>query len=590
MILSIIYFVVIAFLVLTVAHKLNGGTLTEEVEAPNGLPRRKITFLNKVSSEGYIKALAIGLAVALVNYFAPKVSGALWLAPIFMAIMVGISIYLIAWAHMDASSVGEFFVFGVIAIPLYLTTKVAAYMTASLIPATGLFWRSLILLLPLLIFIESLVFYVVDWFYFRYQNANQIYSDDDGERANRKAQICHILAWVFMIIGTAAVLVILMITRVNWSNFSFGGSNEDAVATITDAEEVSWCGFYNPSLLNDDDETNNYNFGYNYFSEEKSASDYDADLRERIKVDPALGAADMAWLDANLGTRYMGQFYDECNGAWDKAINDAKDGFIADQTGYYDTITAFFAYLDTAEVSIAYSDDKLDDQMYMNPYTTSDIPDVVVYETDDHAGWFLVYTFNIKGTKAEVAYRIDCGYQPTDVAKVMNITPQENPSKKTTPGDDPTPSPTPTPQPTPNPNPNPDPDPTPTYNKDKTQGTQGDLVAPNVNKGPGEDTNNGVGAQTSTKDQPSNSTSMTYDQYAEKTEDLKQTNESQNTGGDANTPSVTPSTGTKVDSNADEGTGDGGIDTPTITTPLAQESDGSYIDDSPAGAWGGPED
>ncbi|MDO5480311.1 MAG: hypothetical protein Q4F58_01375, partial [Candidatus Saccharibacteria bacterium] len=204
--------------------------------------------------------------------------------------------------------------------------------------------------------------------------------------------------------------------------------------------------FYNRDLQDDDDPDNDFNFGPNPIPEVIAEAGFanelaqgasldeimkkidpklfDKNLRYRMVEDPALGAADMAWHDALTGTRYLGVFYDECESKWDAAINKAKEDWIGCSADYSETLEFFFEFLSKAEkVELRYVDKKLDDQMYMNPETVDYIPDVIVMETDEHTGWYLVYVYKIKDKKVEVMYRIDCGYQPTNVAKVMKITP-----------------------------------------------------------------------------------------------------------------------------------------------------------------------
>lgn len=384
----------------------------------------------------------------------------------------------------------------------------------------------------------------------------------------------------------------------NTANFGISGTADTTELTIDTVGH--WIHFYNLDLIGTDDQ---FNFGPKPNC--SSAEEYDKEFRERLKRDPALAAAATAWLDANVGTRYLGVFYESCKEDWAETINTAKDDFAADQMDFYHDLDAFFAFIDTAEVSVRDCKD-VTDQMYMNPFTASGIPDVIVFETTDQSGQELVYTFNIKGNKVEVAYRIDCGYQPTNVAEIMKITPQEKPEAKkstttttkkstttkkdTTPEKTPekTPDPTPTPTPTPTPDPDPTPDPTPEYNKDPEKAPK-ENTEPNDDPGPGEDTNNGEGATESTKDQPTNSNHYdSYDDYQKDIQDLKETNETQKTGGDSNEPSTpAPSQDTKVD----KGTGNGGIDTPTQTQkPATEAGTGNAINDSPGEAWEGPAD
>lgn len=357
--------------------------------------------------------------------------------------------------------------------------------------------------------------------------------------------------------------------------------------------------FYNLDLQGDENEENDWNFGPDPTPEvlamagmmeevEKGinldeligkvdAKLFDQNLRERMRNDPALGAADMAWFDSILGTDYLGVFYSECHEQWDAAINKAKDHWITDPDDYQMTLDAFFGLLDKAvKVEVKKSNEKLTDQMYQNPETKNAIPKVIVMETDDHAGLYLVYTFVIKETtKKEVKYRINCGYQPTNVAEIMNVTPvkksevkkgggtvsgggtsgggtisgggkvtggsitgggpspsngpKPKPNPKPTPKPNPKPTPKPDPKPTPKPDPKPTPEPpgptpTPTPTdppKDSSEGTQ---VLSNDDPGLGPNTNDPTNPGTSTEELPDNSNNLTPQEYDNAIEQLEEAN------------------------------------------------------------------
>ncbi len=365
--------------------------------------------------------------------------------------------------------------------------------------------------------------------------------------------------------------------------------------TFTDVNGVQhWYSFYNAWLQTDNDNNNNFNFGPSPFDSQWTAKDYDQEFRVRMINDPALGVGDMAWFDMVLGTYYSETYFDGNANKWAEQINQLKQTYMDDQEAYYRNLGAFFRFLDAA-VSVEVREfTGIEDQMYMNPYTVDNAPYVVVFATDQRQGHFLVYTFDIKGTKVSVCYRIECGFQPCNVVKMMNDVVEargygDNPgSDPTPPGPDPSPTP-PGPSPTP-------PDPTPTVpQKDPTQGTP---VGRNDTPGPGPNTNNGVGAQTSSADQSTNSGSMTLPEYHETMQDLADTNANQSVGGDANMPSAPPpAASTHVDSNADAGTGHGGADTPTpvsepvhVEAPSGQTETIDNTPSDPAGEWGGPPD
>lgn len=586
MLMSIIVATAVAFFAVTAAEMLSGS----ETETRKGLG---------IGTDGWARAIILGLIVGVVNFSAPKLEhGTLWLAPICLVAMLGVYAHLMRWWHREGSEWTEMIPFAILAILVFFPAKAAAAATTAL--WNSVFWTSVINVLPTMFLVATLGFYVINYFYFRYREVDL--EEDDLER--------HRGLGILAIIVTTLLLIIILVMGVKWDSLKLPGrttkmeANPTTTATMqaqpsgapaeekVDETESPWY-FYNWELLGDDDASNDFNFGPNpYKAEYKTAEDYDQVFRERLRRDPILGAGTIAWLDANLGTRYLGEFYESCKGDWAKTINQAKETWLNDPEAYGEVLDAVFLFMDTAKVECRYEASGLDDQMYMNPYTVNGVPDIIVMRTLNHDGWFLVYTFTIKGQLFEVAYRMECGFQPTNVEKVMGITPQDIPEKPETtpePGPGPTPTPGPGTNPTPTPNPTPAPS-SPPYNKDKTKGTK-ENTEPNDDPGPGPDTNNGVGAQESTKDQPTNSNHSTYDEYRDWVEDMAETNHSQKTGGDPNTPSTTPAPGTNVDDNADNGTGYGGIDTPTSVAPPAVEAGtGQEISDSPGGIWGGPQD
>lgn len=389
--------------------------------------------------------------------------------------------------------------------------------------------------------------------------------------------------------------------------------------------------FYNQDLQKDDDPLNNYDFGPNpileHVSMEKiqealkgkkttdtikisdilkilNAEEIREDQIKRLKVDPKLGAADMAWMDALLGTRFMGVFYSAAKNQWDVAMNDASDSWISDKEAYKKVVENFEKKLKAAnKIELKYLEGGIEDQMYMEPLgKTEGIPDIIVMDSDKHSGWFIVYTYIIKETKTiEVAYRVDCGYQPCNVAKVMNIQPKKrnvtivksapsdsDPGPGSDPGDpdpgsdpsDPEPSskkPSKPKDPDPKPDEPKDPDPKSNEPKDPSKGTQ---VQENDNTGPGKNTN---GGEKSSEEKPGNSGDMTQKEYEKAIEENKEANEISREGGDSNTPSVTPDPAAKQDNNGDTGNGGNpGIDTPT------DKSDSSVSNDKSGDHWDGP--
>ena len=137
------------------------------------------------------------------------------------------------------------------------------------------------------------------------------------------------------------------------------------------------------------------------------------------------------------------------------------------------------------------------------------------------------------------------------------------------------------------------PTPTPKYKKDPSKAPKKN-TEPNDDKGPGPNTNNPSNPNRSTKDtnDSSSNSGKSYEDYKKDVKEKADTNKTQKTGNDSNTPSTPkPTPSTKIDNNADKGTGNGGINKPTPTTEKAKEADtGKTINDKAGEEWGGPSD
>lgn len=369
--------------------------------------------------------------------------------------------------------------------------------------------------------------------------------------------------------------------------------------------ENAWFDFYNLSLQEDGVDENDFNFGPKPVDE--TVSGIAREHRERLRVDPALGAADIAWADALLGTRYLGEFYESCKHDWAKTINAAKERFMEDHEAYDEVLDAFMKMQAKAKVYVQ-DGEIMEDQMYMNPYTVDGYPDVIVLKTPNHKGKFLVYEYTIKGTGVvKVAYSIPCGFQPTDVQKVMNITPAtEAPEKKP---DTPkpqtagkiTPAPTPTPKPTAAPTPTPVPgggsDPAKDPSKAPKENTER-----NDDPGTGKATNSGSGSTKSAaaSDSQKASDGGSVEDYDRKVEQNRSANAGggssggssgsgssggQKSGGESNKPSQSVPKA-KQDNNGDAGNGSGSIDKPTAKSEAAVSADTNQSVDASGSAGG----
>ncbi len=396
--------------------------------------------------------------------------------------------------------------------------------------------------------------------------------------------------------------------------------------------------FYNFMMIGTDEP---FNFGPDPTVGGWTAAAYKAELRQRSLNDPALLAAITAYTDAIVHTRFMGVFYDSVAGDWALAINNAKDYWIANPGEFQAAHSSFWSFMDLAEVELEMGDRQCQDLMYMNPYTGTNAPDVIVLSTDQTSGPWLMFLVNIKDNIFEVPFRVPCGFQPSDCQRIMGITPSETP--------EPTPETTPTPTPETNPpqtETNPPETETETELQTETNPPQTETNPPqtetnppetetetelqtetnppqtekpkkdpslssnsgkNDDPGPGPNTNNGVGAQQSAAEKPSNSGNMdSYEQYQEAIEQNKTANDkAQAQQQSGNAPSYTPPANTpsssstqpegeapsppKVDNNANTGNeanGGAGVDTPTTeaekVTPMQDQGEVQQ--------WSGPTD
>lgn len=515
--------------------------------------------IGKVTSFGLVVGFFLGVLTWGTYYFAQvrkvAISG--------IVIVAVLTIVMVLWSYYETSRWWELLVFiGILVILWFVAHRVISTLT------TNIVWT---LVVPTIVFIVAAAIITIKYFLYHYLGLHLI---DPIYR----------IGYLFAAGVTAFVAIILIVCLlVGYMPKAKARSSVAAPDAVVEVEETTqkdntkpqvWYKFQNSKLLEDKDKSNDYNFGPDPTKEGWTVTEYEKEFRERVKLDPALAAADMAWLDANVGTRYLGEFYESCKGDWAKTMNLTKEKFMKDQTLHNDTVKAFFEFLDSATKVEVRKCQSVSDQMFMNPFTVDKVPDIIVMLTNDHTGYELVYTFVIKDNVFEVAYRINCGYQPTDVAEIMNITPTNPPEEP--------PTQPPTEPPT---------EPETKYNKDPEKAPKKN-TEPNDDPGPGPDTNNGKGAKESTKDQPTNSNHYSsYEEYSEAINDLEEINKNQKTGGDPNTPSTPkPTNNTKVDNNGDNGTGNGGIDTPTPIKPPAKTEDGQEINTEPAGSWGGPED
>ena len=185
MILSIILAVVVAFVIAAATHMLNGGGLTEKVETRTGREQKRFAGLNKVGEYGWITAISVGVIIGLINYFTPKLStGFLWLAPIFMAVIVFFYFGLMRWWKNDGSNWKEAVAFVILAVLFFFPMKATAAATTAL--WNNAFWTSFFMIIPALFLVAAIGFIIIDALYFRYREVYAVREGDTDEEARPK--------------------------------------------------------------------------------------------------------------------------------------------------------------------------------------------------------------------------------------------------------------------------------------------------------------------------------------------------------------------------------------------------------------------
>lgn len=503
-----------------------------------------------------VESIGIGAVLAVLNsVLVPRLPELSWLFLLMMIVFIGGLIH--QW-YKQGSDPLEFVCFSVLTLVAGWIARTAAINYAPVSIA------------PLLISILFPAFAIGFYAYTALRFHRELNRNDTEMVKKYNRRMAMVVAVVLMFMAGATGIV----KGLSDSGIFEGGLeripdpslvDEASAADEADKDEsnvatANWH-YYNNDVQGGASE-DDFNFGPE--PDADTASEYDADFRERLQSDPALGAADIAWADAWLGTRYLGEFYESCNEDWAKTINAAKEAWIKDPDAYKQTLDAFFDMLNTADVKVT-AGNGLEDQMYMNPYTVDGTPDVIVLVTPDHTGKFLTYYFTIKGTgKVKVSYRVECGYQPTNVEEIMGITPQDKPSSPGSPGKSNPPGkgdnpPTPTPTP-----------PTPKYVKDKTKGVQGDKVKPGEKDPNTNNPSNPNKSKADSNDSTSAPGKTTGDNKAN-VEEKKESKERQTGNGGGSKPS-TDSGGRTVDNSG--GSDSGHTNTSTGGSTAGDKNDG----------------
>ena len=523
---------------------------------------------DRLDADDYKIAVAIGVisGLAAVSYK----TNALWACFCLIA-MTGALAWLAYWCYWECEKLKQLIPVGLAGISMAFS---AMTLAARLGKFVGKFWGSVIMALTIIALLVTAT--IIICFCLSYQEQQALKNNDEATaKRQRTGAIVMIAIMLLAAAGTSY-------GAVNWKAL---GLKDPKVPTTDEAyadarEEARskfWDGvhFYNDDVQGGSTK-NDRNFGPNPWNEGMSADYYVVDMQDRYHEDPVLLAAILLSYDCAFGTDYAGEVlysgYDEKISKLDLA-NAVAETLCTDEELFNKAVSVVDARQGEAKIRLKKLDN-LTDQMYMEPYTMIDRPELVIYETNAKTSWCLVCTYTLKnGKEVEIIYRIPCGYQPCNVAEKFGVTPSKpnkgTPSKPSKPGkpgkgDNGKPK-----------KPGKGDNGKPSYNKDSGKAPKKN-TEPNDDPGPGPKTIDPKDPEHSTEDTKDSSTSGSYEDYKKDQQDKADTNKNQKSGGDSSKPS-TDGGGAKQDNNGSK------ADTPTQEhggTAADQKNDGQVSEPS----------
>ena len=551
------------YLVMTISSLFEVGTLWLVAREDEEGERHPYTPTGTI-----IPAAVFGLTLGAISYFAPR-AGTVWLIVFAVAILAAYVALVVRWRR-DGATLGQAACFILLFALLFFPASAVAVKLGGWVTA-----------LPLILTIGSVGYVIVNYLLFAAEN------EDDA----KKSKAYRTGGWILAVL-IAALLIYLIASAVKayWPKKAEAADPAPAPVATEQRTYLPWYEFLSLRLQDDEDPDNNYNFAPNPYKEGMSAEDAYGILKAEAEIDPLIGCATYFYVDSVSGNTYMSHWRDQYKESGAYAANQAIHYYVEQEEQYKRLHKGVFAFIDDSMRKMEIIDGKeakkrglkITDQVYANPFMPDGIPAVVVYDCgspeNEH---YLLITLRVKnGTNFVLCFHIECGMQLCNVSGVLGPS-QGKPSGnggggKPSGGGGTTPSSGGGTKPGPSGGGGGGNTPTPPSNpKDPSRGTD---VGPNDNPGPGEDTNNGPGATESTKDQPTNSGSMTLDEYWWWLGQLQDANDDDDDDGG-------PSTPTPPGANVENGDG-GDIDTPTPVQPPASTEDGSDVtDDEGDGPW-----
>ena len=505
-------------------------------------------------TDGYLWPASIGLVVGIINLLLPNFDDGLsWVSWICLAIMLGLSVWLILWWKAEGGELKEIVPFAALALLFAFATHSVAEVAAGAV--TSPVMSDVVVLMPTIVFVGTIGFFFSNLFYFCYAEIDEY--EEDAKRHKELSGIA--------IVAMVVISAFLLATSVDWS--LSGDSSGGIIPTSTSTETTAKNGI-------------DSRFVQKWTS--NKGNRLDANFASKL-VKKAGGAA----ITPNIVKEAV---LENCgHDARQLAIWANAFKLWPDPNDYQALVTSDKKYLSDDGISLY---NKLEGYMAATHIKREKAPSNGVNSGYD--GQFVFASIGgISGDRAGTKFESP----DPDVKEFWlmdrcsnlvyeGVRPAGVPTGKT---DNPKP-----PKGKGNPKPGkPDNPTTPKYNKDPNKAPKKN-TEPNDDKGPGPNTNNPKDPKHSSKDtkDSSSNSGKSYKEYKEGVQEKAKINKEQKTGSDSNKPSTpAPKPSTNVDNNGDKGTGNGGINKPTPVQPKPKEADtGKEIKDSPGEAWEGPSD
>ncbi len=625
---DIILGVAVAFLLATAFHMVHGGEMTTTITGIDGQPHKRLVFLKHTGLWGFVASFLAGVAMFLMNHYAAKLDrNTIWLGWLMIVILVAGYVLLGLFWKLSGTEIREAIVFAVCAgLPFFTFRAVVGIVSA---PWQVPWLENIFCALPILLIVGFVAFMAIDYI---------IYLRKIGDkRADTVLAVA--IAMIVVLLGVTLLVSLTGCSKTTGSaemSQSESEEMEKAIDDLTvpklsaeDLEKLTLSKYkgISETLLdsslspNDKERTEKsgfsdaLTFGFTSKDNEKMFKE----LEEEILRNPVYGVAVANFLkskklgDKKLGdlNPWMGEMVKKnAKGIFTWCEYKDKSGTIyvtEEYRTYAATLCTFLERLvsvgvekrqtvenwrlndtvknnDRAGIKADYQYKK---EAYILAYVRKDGKRLLEIGFNTHDKRPEIFEEEKPKTTTPESHQVEESKPETSKPE---STPEYSYPESSIPESKPESKPeSSTPESKPESKPESS---TPKYDKDPSKAPKTN-TEPNDVSGPGPDTNAGKGSTESTKDKPTNSNKYpSYEEYKKDMEEMSQINETQKTGKDNNTPSTKPQeSSAKVDNNGDNGTGNGGVNTPTPQTSSAQTTDGHNVaDDEPGTAWGGPPD